>query len=63
MQHKKDYIYNPKEFRRNWQKRFPGAAISPRANDDWDSPDQKSPSRWLVFAFGVVVGLMAARFL
>lgn len=62
MQHNKDYIYNPKEFRRNWQKRFPGAAISPRANDDWDTPDQKSPSRWLVFVLGVVVGLMAARF-
>lgn len=63
MQRKKDYIYNPKEFRRKWEKRFPGAALSPKANDDWHTQDDKAPSRWLVFAFGVVVGILAARFI
>ncbi len=63
MQRKKDYIYNPREFRRSWQKRFPGAALSPKANDDWDTPDRRSPSRWLVFALGVVVGLFLAGYL
>lgn len=62
MQRKKDYIYNPKEFRRKWQKRFPGAALSPKANDDWDTQDQKAPSRWLVFAFGVAVGVLLTGF-
>lgn len=63
MQRKKDYIYNPREFRRNWQRRFSCAPVSPRANDDWATQEQKAPSRWLVFMLGVVVGFLAARFI